>query len=292
MATFVQSADNDGTASATTIALASAITLTEGNLVCVWVGYDGTSTTTTISDTQGNTWTRVGTELSASSYQLGMFYSIITAGGSSTITATFGTARAYRAVAVAEWSPASGTTWAFDVQAGQTQATPGTGTDGVTTGTATNSAQPALIVGLAFSYNGATISAGTSMTSRDNNLWSTVLANSAATMIADRALTTTGAVAATWTASNNSLHFSQMGIFLEQSSSATINQEGFRFGNDDGSETSHTWLAAQDTNAARALDERFLLGVLVDTTGTVGSRTYRLQYRRVGEVTWQDVPVN
>ncbi len=62
----------------------------------------------------------------------------------------------------------------------------------------------------------------------------------------------------------------------------TFTQEGYRFRNDDGSETSATWLAAQDTDTSKAKEENVRLRVLIDTTGDAPSRQFQLEQRKVG----------
>jgi hypothetical protein len=63
-------------------------------------------------------------------------------------------------------------------------------------------------------------------------------------------------------------------------------QEGFRFRNDDGSESGATWKASQDLNILLALDQPFRLRALIDTTGDQGSKRYRLEYKKPADSTW------
>lgn len=58
-------------------------------------------------------------------------------------------------------------------------------------------------------------------------------------------------------------------------------QEGYRFRDDDGSESAATWLAAQDTPVTVAAGTTFRLRVLSDTD-TGGSSGLKLQYRADG----------
>jgi len=53
--------------------------------------------------------------------------------------------------------------------------------------------------------------------------------------------------------------------------SATIEQEGFRFRNDDGSESAATWKANQDTNITLAANTAFRLRFLLKATGNPDS---------------------
>lgn len=58
-----------------------------------------------------------------------------------------------------------------------------------------------------------------------------------------------------------------------------LDQEGFRFRNDDGSESAATWKANQDTNITLAADTAARLRMLVNATGDPASKNYQLEYR-------------
>jgi hypothetical protein len=70
---------------------------------------------------------------------------------------------------------------------------------------------------------------------------------------------------------------------------APSDQYGFRARNDDGSETTATWKAAQDAPFTMTPDETFRLRIGVNTTGDPDSTQYKLQYRKVGASSWRDV---
>jgi hypothetical protein len=61
--------------------------------------------------------------------------------------------------------------------------------------------------------------------------------------------------------------------------SGAIEQEGFRFRNDDGSESGATWKAAQDTNINLAADTAFRLREIINATGDPASAGYQDEYR-------------
>lgn len=70
-----------------------------------------------------------------------------------------------------------------------------------------------------------------------------------------------------------------------------LEQEGYRFRADDGSETTATWLASQDSNISRARNLNTRLRTILNTSGDPYSRTYQLEYRRKGSgQTWRKVP--
>ena len=64
---------------------------------------------------------------------------------------------------------------------------------------------------------------------------------------------------------------------------ATIEQEGFRFRNDNGSETTASWIASQDTNISREININTRLRVLLNATGDPASAQYQLEYKKSTE---------
>lgn len=79
-------------------------------------------------------------------------------------------------------------------------------------------------------------------------------------------------------------------IILALRSAASIEQEGFRFGSDDGAENSHSWLAAQDTGVTQPLSQNILLSILLNVSGSPGAKTFNLQHRKVGDTAWINTP--
>ena len=79
-----------------------------------------------------------------------------------------------------------------------------------------------------------------------------------------------------------------MAVF-KASSAATLEQEGFRFRNDDGSETTATWRQTQDTDDSADENEAVRLRIIINGTGDPSAGQYKLQYREVGNDTWLDV---
>lgn len=71
---------------------------------------------------------------------------------------------------------------------------------------------------------------------------------------------------------------------------ASMQGEGYRFRNDDGSETTATFKAAQDTNISQGIGSNVRVRVIANATGDPPSTGYVLQYRRKtsGEA-WKDV---
>lgn len=69
----------------------------------------------------------------------------------------------------------------------------------------------------------------------------------------------------------------------------TFEQEGFRFRNDDGSESTATWKANQDVDAQVSVNANFRERVLINVTNDPASKRFTLQYRRSTETAWKDV---
>jgi len=77
----------------------------------------------------------------------------------------------------------------------------------------------------------------------------------------------------------------------ESGAAATADQEGFRFRNDDGSETSATWAASQDTDKTAPLATNLRLRMLVNATLDLASAAFTLRYQKNGAGGYVAVPV-
>ncbi len=68
-------------------------------------------------------------------------------------------------------------------------------------------------------------------------------------------------------------------------------QEGYRWRDDDGSESAATWLAAQETNISRAREVNTRVRLLVNYTGDPPSEQVKIQWRKVGDADseWRDI---
>jgi len=67
----------------------------------------------------------------------------------------------------------------------------------------------------------------------------------------------------------------------------TVDQEGFRWRADDGSQTTATWLAAQDVDIIRPAETNTRLRILLNSTLDRGPAGYQLEFRQVGSETWE-----
>ena len=69
----------------------------------------------------------------------------------------------------------------------------------------------------------------------------------------------------------------------------TADQEGFRWREDAGAESSPTWLGAQDTGITRAVETTTGLRVIVDTADDLPSGVPKLQYKLATDSEWEDI---
>ena len=70
------------------------------------------------------------------------------------------------------------------------------------------------------------------------------------------------------------------------SSGPTIEQEGYRFRNDDGSESAATWRQVQDVVDSISAGVNVRLRILLNASGDPASSQFQLEYRKVGNADW------
>lgn len=78
-------------------------------------------------------------------------------------------------------------------------------------------------------------------------------------------------------------------VFKAVSVSPTLTQSAYRWRNDDGSETTATAAAAQNTDITVATGVTKRLRVQVQAVNNPAATAFKLQYRKVGGSTWRDV---
>lgn len=70
---------------------------------------------------------------------------------------------------------------------------------------------------------------------------------------------------------------------------SALELEGYRWRNDDGSESAATWAAAQDASLTAPSDAVRRLRMLINATGDPLAAGFQLEYRKVGDPTWKAV---
>lgn len=174
------------------------------------------------------------------------------------------------------------------------QTTPHSGTADAfeaATGTSTSHTIASTVGGMV--VDALSLNAGTALgTSADIGQTDTVSeSGTAATLCGTSYKAGAASVTMTWSWSTTSTRNAHALISLNSTGGATgIEQEGFRWRNDDGTETTATWKAAENTNVSAAPDAVVRLRMLVNVLGgDPASKSFRLQYRKVGAASWRNV---
>lgn len=87
----------------------------------------------------------------------------------------------------------------------------------------------------------------------------------------------------------NSIDMDDVVVNGSVATSGTVEQEGFIFRNDNGTEITATSLAAQDVNIVRPINSPARLRVLLNSTLNRGAEQYRLEVKAVNEPSWSVV---
>lgn len=212
---FVSSGSAASLSASATRAVAATITTGEGVVVAVLMHNSGTSITG-VADAMGNTYTSAGTPLAPAGEEVyAIFYCKNVIGGTGDITATFTDPANYSGIAYFRYTGLSASADAQGMN-GSTQPASGTGTDALTSGDITPSAQPAMVFGLTVDGDGgSTITAGTGYTTRGSiSNWNSVIGFT--TAFEDKRITSLSAVAATFTTNQGAHRMNTVGaVFTE-----------------------------------------------------------------------------
>ena len=86
--------------------------------------------------------------------------------------------------------------------------------------------------------------------------------------------------------------FAGLLLLADAQPASALVQEGFRFRNDNGSETAATWAENQDTNITWGLNTNLRFRALIDSPGSATTTTLGLQYKISTSSTWKPVGVD
>lgn len=78
-------------------------------------------------------------------------------------------------------------------------------------------------------------------------------------------------------------------IALTPAITYTLEQEGFRFRNDDEDEDSATWIDVQDADISKAKNTNFRVRILIDATNDPSALQYQLEYKKSTASGWAKV---
>lgn len=93
---------------------------------------------------------------------------------------------------------------------------------------------------------------------------------------------TAGSVSSGWTASGTNPWINGV-IEVREAQQFSIEQEGFRFRNDDDNEADATWRQNQDVNDSIVKDTNLRLRVLLNATGDAPTEQFQLEYKETGD---------
>jgi hypothetical protein len=216
--TYVQSSAmspgfSSGTSSSVTLSGAGS-----GHLIVAAFSWThATGDTVTCSDTLGSTFSYYGYNVSNTTQAFESCYAITPTSGTDVVTVTFGTGVSFRQMAAAEYSGVN-TSSPLDVAA-PTDANPrsGTGSDNITTHSASTTANGDLIIGLFEDANGnsTTTTAGSGFTKR-------VAADGNELLIEDRTQASAGSVAATATYAASNTPYEGAMLAFKPASAGTV----------------------------------------------------------------------
>lgn len=204
--------------SGTTLAIAYGSNVTAGNLlVCHIYANHGISG---VADSRSQTFTSAVNVTDGATYSLATFYYANTTGGADTVTVTFAGAITYASLQCSEYSGVA-TSSPLDKFASNSQTTPGTGANAVTSGSVTTTTDGQLIVGwsTALTVGAGTTSAGTGFTGRTNVFGDT--------LCEDQVQTSAGGIAATFTTTSATSNFITL-ITTYKAPAATVPSYGAR----------------------------------------------------------------
>ena len=223
-ASVVQARNSASSASGSTITLAFASTLTAGSAIHVFGSNDTGGGVTINSFSDGtNTYSAVLDNINDSGNAQRLAHTIAAnvAAGTPTVSCNYSASTAFRGIWIKEIGGVN--TSPLDGHTGQMQASPGTGTDAVSSGTATNTSQPALISSVTVSTSSTTedLSAGTGFATTPTGEgagWSGIYGGGNEGFGENKRITTTTAVAATATSAGGAHpYITIMAIFDEGS---------------------------------------------------------------------------
>lgn len=273
-----------GYSSTSGVTTAGQTTQSSGSILVIGAAWEGDSTPPTISDSKSNSYTLIGSAEQASSYpSYGAIWYCENATGGSSHTFTVNKTNSYASIFVLEI-----TGGALSGSLDQENAAASDTSSPVTSGTITTTSANQILIGFTSlsCFAATTITANNSFTKQleitSTSSWQGALAY--------RIVSSTGTYEADFTVTSLTSGSGHIASFKE-AASVTVDQEAFRFGNDDGSESAHTWVASQDADAVHPLNQNLLYRSLLNTTGDVASFAPTLRYQKNGSGGYVAVPV-
>lgn len=280
---YVQTITKTSTGSTPMTSSAFGSSTTTGNLIVVSVSDNGgvTGGITSVTDSKGNTYTKIANEQDGSS-TLSMWYAKnITGGASHTITIAWNTGLVSQASFTAQEFSGCDTTSPLDryIGAHSSSTSP---SSGATTATTTDA--QLVVGGLAYFGTAVTPTAGAGYSNLDSGAFTNANVGQESKVIASAAAQT-----ATFTLSSSRDWSCGVATFKAAGAVGTMEQEGYGFYADDGNQASMTTLAAQDTAIIRATLTNTIVRFLINTTNDVASQNFQVEYQQQGGSSWTKI---
>lgn len=201
-------------------ALNLSVTYAAHDRVQVLITYGSATTITETLSDGTNTYSLLGhVNIAADTQTYSIYECKDAAAGTFTLAFTPGSAQAFRGICAANQAGLDNTTAGQEI--GQTQASPGTGANAITSTTLTPASQPGMLMGFGIDDAGSavTVSAGTGFTTRGTIAnWDSGIGD--ISRVEDIRLTATTAKAATFTASSAPGHTVAFAVFVPESGGA------------------------------------------------------------------------
>lgn len=281
---FYSDTASDVTGGDATVLTLQDVPMAPGDLVYVGVKYEqhfGAQETTPAVDDGTNTGTEIGTWVESGDgiVYTHQFYYICSGsvpGGTRDVVVTLPAAREYMFVSVLVVHDADGGSFALD----GTNYNKGTGA----------STNPAL-ASLSNSGAGVTIEycqVGSGVSFTDVSPWT----QDEPEYLAHHVNTSSGSVTPAVTLSGSASWCLVAASFVNTGPGSTTEISSYRWRNDDGSETTATWIVAEDNAfSGPTLDTNYRLRFQVAADGDPSSASYKIQGKRTGDLAYWDVPV-
>lgn len=248
-----------------------------GSCILLFVHWEGSSTEPTISDSNGCTWTRVGSVFQVSTYaSYGAVYR--NEGG------TRGSGHTFTAAKSSGYS----TIWVQEVTgtgpyvSGSNTPVANSTSNPTTSNSYSNSVAdeiilcffPVLAEGGTFSFTDSFLNNGDGIT--DDNYWTGCVATRTVSSLGSYS-TSAGLTSPT---SFTSCGIMLVGVREDVAGTPTLTQHSFRFFNDDGSESAATAKGNLNTNVNLSAGDIARIRLLLDATGDPTGKQFQLEYRR------------
>lgn len=253
------------------------LAVTLGDKVTVFYKHEGAADVPTIDDDGANSWVIDGAYTRHTNNDLAAIaWSCVAKANASLVISIHSASRSFRHAEIASWTP---TSLPLVLDATQVKII-NTGNDALpNAGSAGTALAAGLSLGLFGMYGARQLTPGGAWT--EPSAW-----NISNNVTGEYQLQTgSGSITVDGTF-DSSVEYVGMLLIYNEILVATTEEEGFRARNDDGSETTASFAAAQDTNFTFPIDTNLRLRMLLNATNDPASTAYKLEYKLNADSTY------